>query len=225
MINLNELEKIQIELAKQISLEDKIDIKDIRYVAGIDTTFLNPYENPTTALSCITVIDIKYFSVVETVYGEKEIDFPYIPTFLAFRELPSIIEAYKKLKSKVDVFIIDGQGILHPRKMGIASHFGVITNTITIGCGKSHLYGYYKEPENKDIAFEYIYDKNKEKLGYVLRVKRNTKPIYISPGNNISIESSLYVIIKTINKYKLPIPIKYAHDNLSKLRKKLISGG
>ncbi len=225
MIDLNELEKIQIELSKQISLKDKIDVKYIRYVAGVDTTFLNPYENPTKALSCITVVDIKNFDVVETVYGEKEIDFPYIPTFLAFRELPSIMEAYKKLTSTVDIFIIDGQGILHPRKMGIASHFGVITQTVSIGCGKSHLYGYYKEPENKDMAFDYIYGKNDKKLGYVLRVKKNTKPIFISPGNNISIESSLYVIIKSINKYKLPIPVKYAHNNLSKLRKKLIDGG
>ncbi len=225
MNDLHELEKMQIELSKQISLEDKIDVENIRYVAGVDTTFLNPFENPTTAISCITVIDIKDFSVVETVYGEKEIDFPYIPTFLAFRELPSIMEAYKKLKSKVDVFILDGQGILHPRRMGIAAHFGVITETITIGSGKSHLYGYYKEPENKNMVFDYVYDKNGEKLGYILRVKKNTKPIFISPGNNISLKSSIYVIIKTINKYKLPIPIKYAHENLTKLRKRLIYGG
>jgi deoxyribonuclease V len=224
-LDLESLKKQQIELSKKLNLKDKININEIRYIAGIDTTFLNPYQNPTLAISAIVVIDIKSFEIVEKVLAEKEIDFPYVPTFLAFRELPVILEAYKKLQTNVDVFILDGQGILHPRKMGIASHFGVITDTVSVGCGKTPLYGKYQDPPNQDLAYNFIYDpKTNEKIGYVLRTKKNTKPIFISPGNNISIENSLYVIIKSLNGYKLPEPIRLAHNFLSVYRKKLIGG-
>jgi deoxyribonuclease V len=148
-IDLESLKKQQKELSKKLSLKDRINTDEIRYIAGIDTTFLNPYQNPTLAISSIVIIDIKSFEIVEKVLAEKEIDFPYVPTFLAFRELPVILEAYKKLKTKVNVFILDGQGILHPRRMGIASHFRVITDTVSIGCGKTPLYGKYQDPKSR----------------------------------------------------------------------------
>lgn len=124
------------------------------------------------AIACITVIDIKdNFKEVETVFSEREIDFPYIPTFLAYRELPPVLDAYEKIRSEVDAFIIDGMGILHPRKMGIASHFGVITGEISVGCGKSKLVGQFEEPENKNLSYRPVYIDG-EKRGYILRTKR-----------------------------------------------------
>ena len=224
-MEIEHLKGQQIELAKKLNLVDRIEVDKVRYVAGVDTTFLDPYKNPTIAISSIVVIDIRSFEITEKVFGKREIDSPYIPTFLAFRELPVILEAYEKLKTKADVFIIDGQGILHPRKMGIASHFGVITDTVSVGCGKKHLYGDFQDPANKDLAYEFVYDpKTAEKIGYVLRSKKNTNPIFISPGNNISLESSLYVIIKTLDGYKLPQPVRLAHNFLSEYRKKLLGG-
>lgn len=220
-MDLEKLKDCQIELSKRLNLKDKVDLNKVRTVAGIDTTFLNPYSNPTLAISCIVVLDITDFSVKEVVYGKKMIDIPYVPTFLAFRELPSIMDAYGKLKSNPDVFILDGQGILHPRKMGVASHFGVITDTVSVGCGKSPLYGKYSPPENKPMVYSPVYV-NEELRGYALRVKKNTNPIFISPGNNISVENSLYVIIKTLKGYKLPEPIRLAHNHLTKYRKKLL---
>ncbi|WP_028950356.1 endonuclease V [Sulfurihydrogenibium subterraneum] len=220
-MDLESLKNNQLELAKRLKLEDKININKIKLVAGIDTTFLDPYKEPTLAISCIVVLNLEDFSVVEVVFGQKEIDFPYIPTFLAFREIPSIMDAYQKLKSVPDVFILDGQGILHPRKMGIASHFGVITDTVSIGCGKSLLYGKYTQIENKPMAYNPVYADG-ELRGYALRVKKNTNPIFISPGNNISLNSSLYVIIKTIKSYKLPEPVRLAHNYLTEYRKKLL---
>jgi len=220
-MDLEYLKKYQLKLAKKLKLEDKIDVKNVKFVAGIDTTFLDPYKEPTLAISCIVVLNLEDFSVVETVFGQKEIDFPYIPTFLAFREIPSIMEAYQKLKSSPDVFILDGQGILHPRKMGIASHFGVITDTVSVGCGKSLLYGKYTQLENKPLAYSPVYADGEIK-GYALRVKKNTNPIFVSPGNNISLNSSLYVIIKSINGYKLPEPVRLAHNFLTEYRKRLL---
>jgi len=119
-IDLESLKKQQIELSKKLNLKDKININEIKYIAGIDTTFLNPYQNPTLAISSIVVIDIKSFEIVEKVLAEKEIDFPYVPTFLAFRELLVILEAYKKLKTRLTFlslmdkgYYIQGKWVLH----------------------------------------------------------------------------------------------------------------
>ena len=222
-IDIKELEKQQLELASKLKLKDKIPLNRIKLIAGIDVTFTNIWTNPTTAVACITVMEIGTFEIKEVVYAKKVIDFPYIPTFLAYRELPVILEAYRKLKIKPDVFLIDGQGIIHPRKMGIASHFGVITDEVSIGVAKSKLVGSYKEPENKRFAAKPVYIDG-EIRGYVVRTRKNSKPIFISPGNNISIDSAVKIAVRSIkNEYKLPEPIRTAHNLLQTYRKKLIS--
>ena len=219
---IENLKKEQIELAKKLNLKDIKPLNEYRYIAGVDTTFLDIWSNPTTAISSIVVVDIKNkFKVIEKVFAEKVIDFPYIPTFLAYRELPVILEAYKKLKSKPDVFIVDGMGIIHPRKMGIASHFGVITNSVSVGCGKSKLLGDYKEPPNKRFAYNLVYIDN-ELRGYVVRSRVNSKPIFISPGNNISIKTALNITLLSITKYRLPEPVRLAHNYLQEYRRNLL---
>jgi len=213
---IERLKREQIELSKKLQLKDIRPVQDIRYVAGVDVTFTDIWKKETVAIACITVIDIKdNFKEVETVFSEREIDFPYIPTFLAYREL----DAYEKIRSEVDAFIIDGMGILHPRKMGIASHFGVITGEISVGCGKSKLVGQFEEPENKNLSYRPVYIDG-EKRGYILRTKKNTKPIFVSPGNNISVDSSLELVIKCLNGYKLPEPTRKAHNRLQEYRRK-----
>ncbi len=221
IIDTKKLEEEQLELSKKLNLTDKIDIDNIKLVAGIDLTFTNIWENPTTGIACIVVLDYKTLEVKEKVFAEKKVDFPYIPTFLAYRELPTILEAYKKLTLKPDVFILDGMGILHPRKMGIASHFGVITNEVSIGCGKSKLIGEFEEPENKPFSYKPVFVEG-ELRGYVVRTKKNTNPIFISPGNNISVRSSLKLTLNTVKKYKLPEPTRLAHNFLQEYRRKLL---
>ena len=218
---IHRLIKEQIKLSKKLKIKDKIPVDKIKIVAGIDVTFTDIWKNPTTGIACITVIDVRTFQTLETVFAEETVDFPYIPTFLAYRELPVILKAYKKLKTKPDAFIIDGMGIIHPRKMGIASHFGVITDTISIGCGKSKLTGEFEQPENKKFAYRPVYVDG-ELRGYILRTRKNSNPVFVSPGNNISVESSLKVVIRSVKDYKLPEPTRLAHLNLQKYRKKLI---
>ncbi len=218
---IHRLIKEQIKLSKKLKIKDKIPVDKIKIVAGIDVTFTDIWKNPTTGIACITVIDIRTFQTLETVFAEETVDFPYIPTFLAYRELPVILKAYKKLKTKPDAFIIDGMGIIHPRKMGIASHFGVITDTISIGCGKSKLTGEFEQPENKKFAYRPVYVDG-ELRGYILRTRKNSNPVFVSPGNNISVESSLKVVIRSVKDYKLPEPTRLAHLNLQKYRKKII---
>lgn len=218
-MNLDEFLLIQKQLASRINLKDRLDINSFRTFAGVDCTFLEK-RGKTTCISCITVLD-REFNLVEVVYGQVEVSVPYIPTFLAFREIPAVIKAYQSLNTIPDVFIFDGQGILHPRKMGIATHFGVITDTVTVGCGKSHLYGRFDPPENSSMTFTPVYV-DEEVRGYCLRVKKNTNPLFISPGNNITVDSSLYVIIKMIKGYRLPEPVRLSHNFLKEYRKKLL---
>ncbi len=220
---IEKLKKEQIELSKKLSLKDKKPLSQIRYVAGIDVTFTNIWDNPTTGIACITILDIKEnFKEIETVFHSQEIDFPYIPTFLAYRELPVILEAYKKLSFKPDAFIVDGMGILHPRKMGIASHFGVITDEISVGCGKSKLIGEFEIPPDKPRAYRPVYVDG-EHRGYIVRTKKGTNPIFVSPGNNISVPSSVQLVLRCLNGYKLPEPTRLAHNKLQVYRRKLLS--
>ncbi|WP_456382112.1 endonuclease V [Persephonella sp.] len=219
---IQKLKAQQLELAQKLNLKDRIPVEEIKTVAGVDVTFTNIWSTKTTGIACITVLDItRNFETVETVYAVKEVDFPYIPTFLAYRELPVIMEAYKKLSSRPDAFILDGMGILHPRKMGIAAHFGVVTDTISVGCGKSRLTGEFEPPENKKFAFSPVYI-DRELRGYAVRTKKNANPVFISPGNNISVESSLKLLFRTTAGYKLPEPTRRAHNLLQKYRKQLI---
>ncbi len=220
---IEKLKNEQINLSKKLHLRDKKPISKIRYVAGIDVTFTDIWSNPTKGIACITVLDIKNnFKEIETVFAEKEIDFPYIPTFLAYRELPVILEAYEKLTSKPDAFIVDGMGILHPRKLGIAAHFGVVTDTISVGCGKSKLVGDFKEPPNRPKAYSPVYVDG-ELRGYIVRTKKNTNPVFVSPGNNISVFSSVQLTLLCLNGYKLPEPTRLAHNKLQTYRKRIIN--
>jgi len=219
---IEKLKREQIDLSKKLNLKDKKSLSDYRYIAGVDVTFLDIWSNPTTALASIVVLDRKdNFKVVEKVFAEREIDFPYIPTFLAYRELPVILDAYKKLKSKADIFFIDGMGILHPRKMGIASHFGVVTGEISIGIGKSKLTGEYVEPPNKRFAYSPVYIDG-DLRGYVVRTKKGANPIFVSPGNNISIKNSVNIALSSTTKYRLPEPTRLAHNYLQEYRRKLL---
>jgi deoxyribonuclease V len=195
--------RLQNKLALKIHLQSFN--KPINYFGGIDVAFTKNY-----AVASIVVLD-KNLKVCEVTNGIKRITFPYIPGLLSFREFPTIYNAFKKLTIKPDIFIVDGQGIAHPRKLGIASHIGVVLNIATIGCGKSNLYGIYNEPPNIKFSYTYLYDSKSSYIGVVLRTKENVKPIFISPGNNIDLASSLEIIKECTTKYRLPEPIRWAH--------------
>jgi len=171
----------------------------------VDTSFSND-----VALSVIVVMNYKTLELIEISYHSMDVTVPYIPGFLSFREGPSIMKAWGKLKIKPDILIFDGQGIAHPRRLGIASHVGVVLDIATIGCAKNLLIGDFKEPDNKKGAFSYIYDKE-EVIGAVLRTKENVKPVYISPGHKVSLESSIKISFNCTFKYRLPEPIRLAH--------------
>lgn len=204
MIDIEYLKKEQEEIAQKVKLVDII--KKIEIIGACDVAFSSTY-----GYACFATFTYPELNVVEEIVIKDKIDFPYIPEFLSYRELKFIIKAYKKIKRKPDVILVDGQGILHPRKAGIATHLGVIINKPTIGVAKSLLIGEIKE-RLKEERFSYLpIFLNNETLGYVLRSREKTKPIYLSPGNLITKEKALEVVINCCKKFRIPEPLRYVH--------------
>jgi len=184
-------------------------------------TFKNLKGNPTEALVSLVVVDVNTLKPVEVVIKKTIVDFPYIPTFLAFRELPALLEVYNTSKLKPEVYFIDGQGKIHPRRCGIATHFGVETDTVAVGVAKSHLYGKYELPCARKGCFSFVRDpKTGEVLGAVVRTKSNTYPVFVSVGNNITLPTAIKLVLKT-SKYRIPEPTRLAHNVLQKKRREL----
>jgi deoxyribonuclease V len=205
-------------IAYQHKLRKQINIKPletpIHIIAGADISF-NKYEE--IVYAGIVLFNYPDLKVIGTATAISRTSFPYISGLLAFREIPALLEAWNKLETKPDVLVLDGQGIAHERRLGIATHFGLVTGATTIGCAKSRLYGKYDEPANAVFAQSPMYDKG-ELIGIALRSKKNCNPIYISPGNSISMEQSVDVIKNSIRGYRIPEPTRQAHLLVNKIR-------
>ncbi len=182
-------------------------ITNVNLIAGVDLSFPEPDQG----YAVIVVVDAKTMRVVEYVTESSPVQFPYIPGLLAFREGPAFLKAWEKLRSKPDVVMFDGQGIAHPRHMGIAAHMGLFLELSTIGVAKSHLYGSYKEPSDQKGSYEYLYDEDGEIIGAVLRTKSGSKPVFVSPGHMSDINSSIDLVMKCCTSYRLPEPTRIAH--------------
>lgn len=208
----SEFIEIQNELKKKIMLKNTFNKYSIRLVAGVDLAYWED-GNKQYGTCCIVVIDYNTKEVVEKVNRVGEIEVPYIPGFLAFRELPLIIEASKKLVVEPDVFIFDGNGYLHFNHMGIATHASFFLNKPTIGVAKSYLKVNgvdFNIPENKVGSYTDIII-NGEVYGRTLRTRKDVKPIFISCGNNVDLETSTEIVLNLINnESRLQIPTRLA---------------
>ncbi|GEP51749.1 endonuclease V [Flavobacterium noncentrifugens] len=211
-ISIPEATQIQLEMREKIVL--KPFEKRIRTIAGADISF-NKFSN--TVFAGIVVLSYPEMELLSYSLVEMETIFPYVSGYLAFREVPSLLRAWEQLPEKPDVLVLDGQGITHPRKMGIASHFGVLENQPTIGCAKSMMFGKFDDLGLEKNSSSAIFGKG-ELLGYALRTKNAVKPIYISPGNLITVEESLEVIRDCVGKYRIPEPTRVAHDMVNLFR-------
>ncbi|MBO8140186.1 MAG: endonuclease V [Thermosipho sp. (in: Bacteria)] len=214
---INPKEAIKIQNKLQKLLKFKPFDREVHFVAGADLSFIGKL-----GLAVIVIID-KHFKIVEVAHFLEEVKMPYIPGLLAFREGPIFLQAWKKVKTNVDVVFFDGQGIAHPRKLGIASHMGLFIEKPTIGIAKSKLVGQYKEPLRKKGSFTYLIYKD-EKIGIVYRSRDNVKPIFISPGHLIDLQSSLKLTKMFTNKYRIPEPTRLAHIFSQKLKKEYLTG-
>jgi len=159
------------------------------------------------------------FGIVEAADAVKDLDFPYIPGLLSFREAPVCIAAVERLKTCPDAFMIDGQGIAHPRRLGLAAHLGLLFDKPTIGCAKSRLTGQFEEPPPGKGAHSLLKDKN-EVIGAVVRTRTNVKPVFVSVGNRCLLEDAIKITLACTTKYRIPEPTRLAHNTVSKLKLK-----
>ena len=163
----------------------------------------------------VIVFELQTMQRVEAVTASGKVDFPYIPGLLSFRESPILLKAITKIKSEPDAIILDAQGIAHPRGIGLASHIGLILDKPSIGCAKTRLIGEYKEV-GEEVG-NYTLLKAKEKtVGAVLRTRKNVKPVFISPGHKIDLNTSIDLVLKCCRGYRLPEPIRQAHNLVKK---------
>lgn len=205
--NIAEAKNIQENLKKKIKISPLE--KAPKYIAGVDAAFWQD-----KIISVAAFYSYPELSHIEDAYAIEKIVFPYIPGFLSFREGHSMLAALHKSAIKPDVLLFDGQGIAHPRGIGIASHIGVLLNIPSIGCAKSRLVGEYEEPDQMKGSRSALIYKG-ERVGVVLRTRTGVKPLFISPGHLIDIDSSLKIVMNCISHFRIPEPLRRA-DRLSK---------
>jgi deoxyribonuclease V len=196
--------KIQNKLRSRLILTDQIG--EVNQVAGVDVGFEDHYKITKAAVAVLSFPDLE---IIEHQIARCPTTFPYIPGFLSFREIPAILEALAQVQTIPDLIICDGQGIAHPRRMGIATHLGIILDLPTIGAAKSRLIGTHDEVGIEKGSFQPLYDKS-EQIGVVLRTRTNVKPLYISPGHRVSISTAMDYVLRCTPKYRLPETTRWA---------------
>jgi deoxyribonuclease V len=212
-----EARNIQKMIAPLAIQEDHLP-ENIRFVAGIDAHYNEQTKKQTTV---IVVIDITSFEIIDEAFYTTEISFPYISGLFSFRELPSVLTVLDQLKQKPDLIICDGQGIAHPRLCGIATHLGVLTNIPTIGCGKTRLIGTYTEPHKIRGSQSPLFLKGSI-VGSVLCTRNKCKPLFISVGHCVSLETACAWILKLAPRYRLPEVIRQAHTKAALYAKAIL---
>lgn len=196
---------LQKSLASRVSLENRII--NARYIAGVDIS-VRRWDK--TATGSVVVMSYPEMKVVEVSTVRTGLTFPYVPGLLSFRELPIALEAFEKLKLTPDLVIVDGQGIAHPRRFGLASHLGLFLEIPTIGCAKSRLCGAGEEPGPKPGDFTVLTDKD-DTIGIVLRTKTKVKPLFVSPGHLTDTDNAMAWVLNCCRGYRLPEPTRFAH--------------
>ncbi len=205
----------QRRLARKVVLKP-IDFDHLELIAGADSAFIG--EN--YILSVIVVFEFATMREVELEYSVSEVTFPYIPGLLAFREAPNVIKAYEKLDNKPDLIMVDGHGISHFRRLGIASHIGVLLNIPTIGVAKKLLAGKYKEPcSRRGCRSPIVHDG--DVVGYALRTRDNVQPVFVSPGHLSDLETSVKAVLMTTRGYRLPEPTRIADKYSKELKRRV----
>ncbi|MEN2998724.1 MAG: endonuclease V [Brevinematia bacterium] len=214
--SIDECKRVQL-LVRDLVEERRVDFSMVKTVAGVDVSYKGDY-----GIGVMVVVEVDTWRVLEKVVSKSKVSFPYIPGFLAFREIPIVIDAFNLSEVSPDVVVVDGQGVAHPRKAGIATHLGTILQKPTIGCAKSILYGEYTEIPNIRWCTGDILDPlTKEVIGKVVRTKLSSKPVFVSVGNYITLDQSVEFVKKLAEAGNSRLPlVTFIADKISKQERK-----
>lgn len=196
---------LQNQLRRQVITEDVLGA--IHRVAGLDVGFL---EQGTVTRAAVAVLGYPDLTLLETARALRPTRFPYIPGLLSFRELPALVDALNALSRRPDLLLCDGQGIAHPRRLGIASHLGVVTDIPAIGVAKTRLCGTHGPVPEARGAWTPLRD-GQDLIGAVLRTRVGAKPLFISPGHRISLNTAIHYVMACCTRYRLPETTRQAH--------------
>ncbi len=203
---------LQLRLCASVEQEDRLG--PVRHVAGLDVSY---DRGDATLFAAAVVLDAKSLEIVDVGRAARRATFPYVPGYLSFREIPPLLEAFAALEARPDLVICDGQGRAHPRRFGLACHFGVTVDLPTIGCAKSRLIGSHRTPGQSRSRRCRLLDGD-EVIGSVVRTRESVRPVYVSVGHRVSLETAIRWILKLTRRYRLPEPIRAAHAEVNRLR-------
>jgi deoxyribonuclease V len=191
---------------------------DVHAIAGVDVSF-NPRDPDNLVHAAVVVLGYPQLAVLDRRSVTRRVDFPYMPGLLSFREAPPILEAFEKLSRRPDLIVVDGQGYAHPRRLGIASHLGLVLDLPAIGCAKSILVGHPAAPLGPEAGAQTDLVWNKEVIGRVVRTRAKVQPVYVSVGHRLDLESAVRWVIACTRGYRLPEPTREAHRWSNAVRK------
>ncbi len=198
--------------AIQLKLRDRViqcdSLPQVGFVAGVDVGF---EDGGTTARAAVAVLRFPELTVHETAIARRKTDFPYVPGLLSFREIPVMMAALRRLRQKPDLVLCDGQGYAHPRRFGLACHFGVLTDLPTVGVAKTRLIGSHGALGRRKGCRRPLTD-NDEIVGVVLRTRTGVRPLYVSRGHRVSTETAVQYVLACCTKYRLPETTRAAHN-------------
>ncbi len=208
-VSPSKAKEIQQGLRSRVSTERIFS--QVNTVAGVDVSIKGE-----VARAAIVVLSYPGLTPLDYSLAELPAEFPYIPGLLAFREAPSVLAALEKLKTEPDLFIFDAQGLAHPRRLGLATHLGVIIDRPSIGCAKSRLWGKHDEPGPERGSFAHLYDGDEaacasEIIGAVVRTRTGVNPLYVSIGHQVDLPAAIKYVLGCCTKYRLPETTRYAH--------------
>lgn len=202
-VSVEEAVAIQRRLRSLVQTAPEVALDRVRIVAGVDASYKD------VAKAAVVALSFPALDVLETAVAVREIPFPYVPGLLSFREAPAVLDALAKLRARPDVLIFDGQGLAHPRRLGLASHLGVYLDLPSVGCAKSRLVGRYDEPGPTMGDRSPLMDRG-EVIGTVLRTKPRTNPLFISVGHKVDLETAVGLVLACLRGYRLPEPTRLA---------------
>jgi deoxyribonuclease V len=204
-LTVGDAKALQADLAEKVICETTFDPEGVQTVAGVDVGFRGG-----SARAAVVVLGLPGLEPVDCALAELPVTFPYVPGLLALREGPSVIAALEKIRAWPDLILFDAQGLAHPRRLGLASHLGVILDQPCIGCAKSRLVGVHEEPGNAVGDWVPLEDEG-QTVGAVVRSRAGVKPLYVSIGHRIDLPTAIEFVLRSCRGYRLPETTRYAH--------------
>ncbi len=204
--------RLQERLAGRVRIEALR--RKVRWVAGVDAAFSPDGQR---CVAGVVIYDLRTHAVIEQQLAWRPVRFPYVPGLLSFREAPAVLAAVRRIRIEPDVFLFDAQGLAHPRRLGLASHAGLLIDRPAVGCAKSLLCGRFEEPPSEAGRYSPLVHRD-ETIGAVLRTRDGVHPVFVSVGHRVTLADAIRIVMQCVTRFRLPEPARLAHQLVTRHR-------